>query len=87
MALVLLGFVLVGAGVIWRRTAGIAQARELRQLEQRRLQLEAQRAQLESDIRNLSSRSRLVPLAERSLGMHIPSDTQVVILPRAPRAP
>jgi cell division protein FtsL len=87
VALALLGFVLIGAGVIWRRAAGVAEARELRTLEQRRLQLQAERAQLESDIRDLSSRSKLVPIAERRLGMHIPSDTQVVIIPRIVPAP
>ncbi|MBX6331112.1 MAG: cell division protein FtsL [Gemmatimonadaceae bacterium] len=87
VALALLGFVLIGAGVIWRRAAGIAQAREVRALEQQRLQLQAERAQLESDIRTLSSRSMLVPIAERRLGMHIPSDTQVVIIPRIIPAP
>jgi cell division protein FtsB len=87
VALALLGFVLVGAGVIWRRAAGIAQARELRELEQRRLQLEAQRAQLESDIRDVSSRSKLAPIVERRLDMHVPNDTQVVIIPRATLAP
>ncbi|HEX6535394.1 MAG TPA: cell division protein FtsL [Gemmatimonadaceae bacterium] len=87
VALALLGFVLIGAGVIWRRTAGVARARELQRLEQRRVQLEAERAQLESDIRDLSSRARLAPVAERRLGMHVPSDTQVIILPRATPAP
>jgi len=87
VALALLGFVLIGAGVIWRRAAGIAHARELRALEQRRLQLRAQRAQLESDIRDLSSRGKLVPVVEQRLQMHVPNDTQVVILPRVQRAP
>jgi cell division protein FtsL len=82
VGLALLGFVLIGAGVIWRRAAGIARARELRALEQRREQLEAQRAQLQSEIRDLSSRSRLAPIVEQRLDMHIPNDTQIVILPR-----
>jgi len=87
VAAVLLGFVLIAAGVIWRRAAGVAQARELRALEQRRAQLDALRAQLESDIRDLSSRSHLAPLVERRLNMHVPADTQVVILPRSSSRP
>ena len=87
VALGLLGFVLIGAGVIWRRSVGIAQAREIRTLEQRRLQLRAQRAQLTSDIREASSRSKLAPVAESRLNMHVPNDTQVVIIPRATRKP
>lgn len=87
VAFALLGFVLIGAGVIWRRTVGVARARELRQLEQHRLELQARRVQLESDIRDLSSRAKLAPVAERRLGMHVPADTQVVILPRTTAAP
>jgi hypothetical protein len=87
VALALLGFVLIGAGVIWRRAAGIGHARELRALEQQRMQLRAQRAQLESDIRELSSRGRLGSVVEQRLHMKVPHDTQVVILPRTERAP
>lgn len=87
VALVLVSFVLIAAGVIWRRTAGVEQARELRALQEKQAQLEARRAQLQGDIRRISSRSSLVPIVERRLGMHVPNDTQVVILPRAPRTP
>jgi len=83
VALALLGFVLVAAGVIWRRTAGVARARELHSLEQRRAALQAERAQLESDIRDASSRGVLAPIVEQRLHMHVPSDTQIVILPRS----
>ncbi len=64
----------------------MANARELRELEQRRMQLEARRAQLRSQIRDLSSRSQLAPVVERTLGMHVPNDTQLVILPRSSRS-
>ena len=87
VALALFGFVLIAAGVIWRRTAGIARSREIRVLEQRRVQLESERAQLESDVRDLSSRSVLAPLVERRLDMHVPNDTQVVILQRSRPSP
>jgi cell division protein FtsL len=85
LALVLLGFLLVATGVIWRRSYGIARSRELTELDKRRVQLEARRAQLESDIRDLSSRARLAPIVEQRLQMHVPTDSQVVILPRPPR--
>lgn len=87
VALALLGFVLIAAGVIWRRAAGVSRARELRALEQRRLQLESERAKLVSEIRDAASRGRLAAIAERRLNMHVPSDTQVVILPRTATAP
>jgi cell division protein FtsL len=87
IALALLGFVLIAAGVIWRRATGVAQLRALQALDQQRLRLEAERASLERDIRDASSRERLVPIAESRLGMHIPADTQVVILTRTGVAP
>ena|SRR5690242_499480 len=87
IALALLGFVLIAAGVIWRRADGVAQLRALQALDQQRLRLEAERASLESDIRDASSRAVLVPIAESRLNMHIPSDTQVVIITRSPGTP
>jgi cell division protein FtsL len=86
LAILLLGFLLVATGVIWRRSYGIARARELTELDRRRVQLDARRAQLESEIRDLSSRAKLAPIVEQRLQMHVPADTQVVILPRPPRA-
>ena len=83
VGLSLLGFVLVASGVIWRRSVGIAQARELRELDRRRAQLAAERTALESDVRTAASRARIAPIAESRLGMRVPADTQVVFLPRA----
>jgi cell division protein FtsL len=85
LALVLIGFLLVATGVIWRRSYGIARSRELTELDKRRVQLEARRTQLESDIRDLSSRAKLAPVVEQRLQMHVPADSQVIILPRPAR--
>ncbi|NUS96350.1 MAG: hypothetical protein HOQ11_02965 [Gemmatimonadaceae bacterium] len=82
LAVILVGFLLVATGVIWRRSYGIARSRDLRELDRRRVQLEARRAPLESEIRDLSSRARLAPIVEQRLQMHVPTDSQVVILPR-----
>jgi hypothetical protein len=81
VAMVLVGFVLLSTGVILRRTYGITQAHALRELDRRLLQLRAEKAALEGDIRDLSSRARLAPIAEQRLHMHVPSDTQVIFLP------
>lgn len=78
----LLGFFVVAMGVIARRTFGIGQARTIRDLERRRDALEASRVKLEVEIREASSRARLVPLAEQRLQMHVPADSQVIILRR-----
>lgn len=82
IAIGLIGFVLVAMGVIWRRSVGVKQAGAIRELEQRRADLEARRAALEADIRDATSRTRLARIAEDRLGMHVPSDTQVITLPR-----
>ena len=82
--LVLAGFVLVSGSVIWRRSVGIEQSRSLRELDRVRLQLEGDRARLARDLREATSRARLGAIAERRLGMHVPSDRQVVILLRSP---
>ena len=89
VALLLVGFVVVAAGVIWRRSYGVARAREQRALEQQRAALEAERARLEGDIRDASSRAKLARVAEERLNMHVPSDSQVIRLPRPtrPKAP
>ena len=76
-AVVLAGFVLVSGSVIWRRSAGIAQANALRETERVRLQLEGDRAEARTT-------RRLGAIAEQRLGMRVPSDRQVVILLRSP---
>ena len=82
VAILLLGFLLVTTGVIWRRSYGITQARDLGRLDARRAELLGRRAKLESEIREASSRVRLAPLAEQRLQMKVPNDSQVILLPR-----
>ena len=82
VALALLGFVLVATGVIWRRSVGLARARDESRLEQRKAALRAERAKLEGDIRDASSRAVLARIAEERLHMHIPNDSQVILLAR-----
>jgi len=82
VALVLGVFVVVALAIVWRRTIGIARSERLATLDARRISLESDRARLESEIRGASSRQTLGATVEQRLGMHIPSDRQVVILPR-----
>lgn len=86
LALILVGFVLVATGVIWRRSFGVIRAREQQKLEQQRGALEAERARLERDIRDASSRERLQRIAEERLHMHVPIDSQMILLERPARA-
>jgi hypothetical protein len=78
-------FVLVALSIVWRRTVGIGESDRLAQLDAKRTGLEGERVRLESEIRDASTRQTLGATVERKLGMHIPSDKQVVILPRASR--
>jgi membrane protein implicated in regulation of membrane protease activity len=85
VALILCAFVLVALAIVWRRTIGIGESERLAVLDAKRVELEGERARLESEIRDASSRQTLGTSVERRLGMHIPSDKQVVILPRTAR--
>ena len=64
----------------------MAQADTLRELEERRAALAAQEAALEGAIRDVSSRAKLAPIAEQQLGMRIPPESLVIIIPRPERA-
>jgi cell division protein FtsL len=85
VGLLLAGFLLVALAIVWRRTIGIQQSETLTALDARKTQLEGERVRLESEIRTAASRQRLGPTVENRLGMRIPSDDQVVILPRQAR--
>jgi cell division protein FtsL len=85
VGIVLAAFVLVALSIVWRRTIGIGQSEQLAQLDSRRTALESERAHLESEIREASSRQRLGVVVESHLGMHVPTDKQVVILPAPPQ--
>ena len=85
VGVVLAAFVLVALSIVWRRTIGIGESEKLAQLDARRVELEGERARLEGEIRDASARQTLGVAAERRLGMHVPSDQQVVILPRPTR--
>ncbi|MDQ6828678.1 MAG: hypothetical protein M3081_07410 [Gemmatimonadota bacterium] len=85
LAMAMIGFVLIAAGVIWRRATGIERAQEIRALESRLSELEAQRVKLREEIRNASSRSVLLPIAQNRLNMHVAADSQIVILQRPPK--
>ncbi|MBC7561589.1 MAG: hypothetical protein H7305_01615 [Gemmatimonadaceae bacterium] len=80
VALALVGFFLVTISVIGRRSWGRALQRDLSGIERTRTQLSGEVIKLESEIRSASSRNRLAPLVESTLGMRVPADTQVIDL-------
>ena len=85
VGVVLAAFVLVALSIVWRRTIGIGESEHLAQLDSRRAELQGERARLEGEIRAASTRQTLGATAEQRLGMHIPTEKQVMILPRTTR--
>lgn len=81
----LVTLVVVGWTVIWRRSYGYTESTVVRAMERDLGALAAERVKLEGDIRDGSSRARLGGVAENKLGMRVPADTQVVIMPRRKR--
>ena len=82
VALTLFGFVLVATSVIWRRTFGQMQSRQVQQLERQRQDLRAQRSQLQREIRDAASREKITATAEQRLRLRMPSDSQVIVIQR-----
>lgn len=74
-------FIFLGGAVavVARQTAALQTARRLQDLREERRNLEARRAELERRIRLASSRQVLVPLAERTFGLHEPADSEFVL--------
>lgn len=79
-------FVVVSLIVVWRRSYGISESRNIQLLDRKRSDLEGERARLESELRDLTSRKTLGPILEQRLGMHVPTGRQVVILSRPKHA-
>jgi hypothetical protein len=79
-------FVCVLLAIATRQSSGFRTARQLGDLREERMALDARRAELERQIRAASSRQVLVPLAERTLGLHEPSDSEFTLLPVTPSA-
>lgn len=76
----LIAFVVVSAAVIARRSFGHREGLALTALQRKKASLESERVRLGQQIRDGSSRSVIVPIAERKLGMHLPSESQIVML-------
>jgi hypothetical protein len=77
----LLVFLAVAVIIQARQSAAIHSATLLRQLREQRTGLEAERADLDRQIRLATSRGVLGHLAESELGLHLPADSEFVLLP------
>ena len=76
----LIAFVTVSAAVIARRSFGHREGLALTALQRKKASLESERVRLGQQIRDGSSRNVIVPIAERRLGMHLPTESQIVML-------
>lgn len=77
----LVAFLAVTWVVYARQTAAIRDARALAEIRARRTTLEGHRTSLERRIRAAQSRAVLVPQAQVGLGLHLPADTEIILLP------
>jgi len=81
IAVWLVAFLAVTWAVYARQTAAIRLARELAEIRGRRANLEGHRAALERRVRTAESRAVLVPRAQAGRGLHLPSDSEIILLP------
>jgi cell division protein FtsL len=81
VALGLMGFLIVTVAVVARRSWGRSLQRDLDGIERTRTQLTGEAVKLRAEISTASSRNRIIPLVESSLGMRVPAETQVIDLP------
>jgi cell division protein FtsL len=69
------------AVVAWRQTEGFAREQALREVQTEREIAEAERVALERRVQALTARARIVRVARERLGMRLPSDGEIVLLP------
>lgn len=81
VALGLVGLLGVAALVVWRRALAVAENRVVRSLEEKKRELISMRTTLERDLVEVTSRQRIVPAAEKRLGMHVATELEVRNLP------
>lgn len=88
-ALVAIGlavFFVVTTAVVWRRSQGVATQRAINKINDETRRLRAQEKTLENDVRLATSRRRVVPEAERRLGMTRPNEMQTRFITTGPGA-
>jgi len=73
-------FVVVASVVVWRRSVGVATARDIERLTERQRALISEKTTLDRDIRSAMARSRVIGEAERRLGLHVATDAQTRML-------
>lgn len=82
MAFVLVTFLVLASGIVWRKSYGFTEGQRLRELSERRTELDAHRTRIEGEIRSILTLRRLGATVEKKLGLRMPADTQLIWLPR-----
>jgi cell division protein FtsL len=67
--------------VVWRQTRAVERERELRGLRNELAVAEGEKVELANRIQALQSRARIVRVAKERLGLHLPTDEEIVLLP------
>jgi hypothetical protein len=78
-------WLLLTLGTLWvvaaRQTAAFRAARALADARTARAQLEGRKAEFERRIRAAQGRAVLLPRAQQHLGLRLPADSEIVLLP------
>ena len=82
LAVVLLAFVATSVIVVWRRARGAQEERAIADLDRQKRELVARRVALELELRTAMSAGRIIPAAERRLGLRVATDSQLITLVR-----
>jgi len=80
VGLALGGFLAVALVVVWRQSEAQRTFRELEALQRTRSTLEVQKSTATGERNRARSRAVLVPLAEQTLGLRLPQDSEITIL-------
>ena len=80
VAIGLVVFLTVASVVVWRRALGVSTARQIVRLEAEHRSLESARTKLKQDLGDAASLGYVVAQAQRRLGMHVASESQVRFL-------
>jgi cell division protein FtsL len=67
--------------VVWRQTRASDRQREIRGLDADVAVAEGEKTELMNRIQALQSRARITRVARERLGLHLPSDSEIVLLP------
>lgn len=78
-------WLVLALGALWvvaaRQTAAFRAARSLADARTARARLEGKKAELERRIRAAQGRAVLLPRAQQQLGLRLPADSEIVLLP------